>query len=137
MASKTTTGKSITKSETYQKLGEATGLSRKQVAAVFDSLTKIIEHNLGKKGPGVFALPGLAKLKVLQAPVSAAQDPCRPSRCAALSSFWRVRNNITLIVFWFNPVMTANSTSEWPSTSLSSIKVRACSGTLLSNLTTI
>jgi nucleoid DNA-binding protein len=76
MASKT--GKSITKSETFAKLSEATGLSRKQVASVFDELTKIIEHNLGKKGPGIFALPGLAKLKVVRKPAVPARKGINP-----------------------------------------------------------
>jgi nucleoid DNA-binding protein len=78
MASKANPGKSITKSETYQKLAEATGLSRKQVAAVFDELCKIIEHNLGKKGSGVFALPGLAKLKVVRKPATPARKGINP-----------------------------------------------------------
>jgi nucleoid DNA-binding protein len=78
MASKGTTGKSITKSETFAKLAEATGLSRKQVAAVFDELSKLIEHNLGKKGPGVFALPGLAKLKVVRKPATPARKGINP-----------------------------------------------------------
>jgi nucleoid DNA-binding protein len=77
MASKAP-GKSITKSETFAKLAEATGLSRKQVAAVFDELTKIISHNLGKKGPGVFALPGLAKLKVVHKPAVKARKGINP-----------------------------------------------------------
>ncbi len=78
MASKGATGKSITKSETFAKLAEATGLSRKQVASVFDELSKLIEHNLGKKGPGVFALPGLAKLKVVRKPAVPARKGINP-----------------------------------------------------------
>ncbi|OAI53686.1 DNA-binding protein [Planctomycetaceae bacterium SCGC AG-212-F19] len=55
--------KSITKSETFTQIASATGLSRKQVSTVFDELTKIIHHEVGKKGPGIFTLPGLAKIK--------------------------------------------------------------------------
>jgi nucleoid DNA-binding protein len=77
MASKAS-AKSITKSETFAKLAEATGLSRKQVAAVFGELTKLIEHNLGKKGPGIFALPGLAKLKVVRKPAKPAYKGINP-----------------------------------------------------------
>lgn len=55
--------KSITKSEAYQQIATATELSRKQVASVFDELGKLIKHEIGKKGSGVFTLTGLAKIK--------------------------------------------------------------------------
>jgi nucleoid DNA-binding protein len=71
-------GKPITKSETYQALVADTGLSRKQVAAVFESLGKLIQANLGKKGPGVFALPGLVKLKVIHKPATPARKGINP-----------------------------------------------------------
>jgi len=71
-------GRPITKSETYQALVADTGLSRKQVAAVFDSLGKLIQANLGKKGPGVFALPGLVKLKVVHKPATPARKGINP-----------------------------------------------------------
>lgn len=74
----TKAGKSITKSETYQALVGATGLSRKQVATVFDELGKLIHQNLGKKGPGVFALPGLVKLKVVHKPATPARKGINP-----------------------------------------------------------
>lgn len=74
----TKAGKSITKSETYQALAEATGLSRKQVAAVFDELVNLIHQNLGKKGSGVFALPGLVKLKVVHKPATPARKGINP-----------------------------------------------------------
>ena len=78
MASKVATKKSITKSETYHQLAEMTGLSRKQVAAVFDELANLISRNLGKKGPGVFALPGLVKLKVVHKPARPARKGINP-----------------------------------------------------------
>jgi nucleoid DNA-binding protein len=71
-------GKPITKSETFHALSEATGLTRKQVAAVFDELGKLIHNNLGKKGPGVFALPGLVKLKVVHKPARPARKGINP-----------------------------------------------------------
>jgi hypothetical protein len=55
--------KSRTKSETYQSLAESTGLSRKQIAAVLEGLANLVREDLGKKGPGVFTLPGLLKIK--------------------------------------------------------------------------
>jgi nucleoid DNA-binding protein len=62
--------KSITKSETFQQIAAATELSRKQVASVFDELTNIIKREVGKKGPGIFTLPGLAKIKVIHKPAT-------------------------------------------------------------------
>jgi nucleoid DNA-binding protein len=74
----TKAGKPITKSETYQALVADTGLTRKQVASVFESLGKLIHANLGKKGPGVFALPGLVKLKVIHKPATPARKGINP-----------------------------------------------------------
>ncbi len=57
--------KAMTKTELFNKIGEATGLTRKQVAAVFDSLSAIIseELNKGKKtDPKQFTIPGLCKV---------------------------------------------------------------------------
>ena len=66
--------KPATKSATYQKLADATSLSRKQVASFFDELSKLIKSELSKKGPGVFNVPGLLKIKrVEKAPTKARQ----------------------------------------------------------------
>ena len=68
--------KPATKSATYQKLAEATGLTRKQVTGFFDELTNLIKQELGKKGPGVFNLPGLIKIKRVEKKAT----PARPGR---------------------------------------------------------
>jgi len=65
-----TPGKPLTKSETYQQLATATGLTRKQVSQVFEELGTLIKGQLGKKGPGVFAVPGLLKLKRISKPAT-------------------------------------------------------------------
>ena|SRR5437660_11974363 len=57
------TAKAATKSAMLQSLADESGLSRKQVAAVFDALTNYIKGQVGKKGPGVVALAGLLKIK--------------------------------------------------------------------------
>ena len=57
------TKKPPTKSEIYAKIVDDTGLTRKDVAAVFDSLNGQIKKNLGGRGaPGMFTIPGLLKL---------------------------------------------------------------------------
>lgn len=67
-----------TKSEIYAHIAEETELSRKQVAAVFDSLSGLIEKNLKSRGPGVFSLPGLMKIKVIKKPATKARKGINP-----------------------------------------------------------
>jgi nucleoid DNA-binding protein len=62
--------KAATKSVMYQELAQRTGLSRKQIAGVFDELTGYIKNELGKKGPGLFVLPGLLKIKRVEKPAT-------------------------------------------------------------------
>ena len=62
--------KVATKSEILSNIAEATGLSRKQVASVFEALSGQIKAAVGKKGPGVFALPGLMKIMVIHKPAT-------------------------------------------------------------------
>jgi len=54
--------KAMTKAAIYQELATTTNLSKKQVSEVFDALTALIKKQLGKKGAGVFTVPGLLKL---------------------------------------------------------------------------
>ena len=70
--------KAMTKSALFQKIAENTNLSRKQVAEVFDALTTLVSQELGKKGPGVFTLPGLAKLKLVKKPATKARQGINP-----------------------------------------------------------
>ncbi len=62
--------KAATKSEIYGQLAEVAGLSKKQVASVFDAMSQVITKDLGKKGPGIFVVPGLLKLKVVRKPAT-------------------------------------------------------------------
>jgi nucleoid DNA-binding protein len=72
-------GKPVSKSVMYQTLAEATGLSRKQIASVFDELTNLIKRDVGKRGPGVFALPGLLKIKRVNKPATKARQGRNPA----------------------------------------------------------
>jgi nucleoid DNA-binding protein len=58
--------KSLTKSAVQQEVAKTTGLTRTQVGHVFDALSTLIKRELGKKGPGVFTVPGLLKLKLVR-----------------------------------------------------------------------
>jgi nucleoid DNA-binding protein len=66
--------KPATKTVTYQRLADATNMTKKQVATFFDALTNLIKTEVGKKGPGIFNVPGLLKIKrVEKAPTKARQ----------------------------------------------------------------
>jgi nucleoid DNA-binding protein len=54
--------KPMSKSALYAELAQTTGLSRKQVGSVFDATNELIKREMGKKGPGLFVLPGLIKI---------------------------------------------------------------------------
>ena len=73
-----TTAKAATKSEILAKIAESTELSRKQVSSVLDSLSEQIKAAVGKKGPGVFAVPGLMKIVVIQKPATKAHKGINP-----------------------------------------------------------
>ncbi len=70
--------KVLTKSEILASLAEATGLSRRDVASVFDALSGLIKTNVGKKGPGLFVVPGLMKIMVVQKPATKAHKGINP-----------------------------------------------------------
>ena len=61
------------KSEVFANIATATNLSKKDIAAVFDALTAEIGKALGKKGSGVFQIPGLAKIVRREIPSKPAQ----------------------------------------------------------------
>jgi nucleoid DNA-binding protein len=73
-----TKAKAATKSEIFQRMSQETGLTRKQIAAVFESLGKNIKQELGKKGPGIFTVPGLLKLKRIYKPATPARKGINP-----------------------------------------------------------
>lgn len=58
-----------TKSEIFSTIGDLNGLSRKQVAGVFETLASLIAADLSK-GAGTFAVPGLMKIIVKHKPAS-------------------------------------------------------------------
>ena len=65
-----------TKSDILATIAKDTGLSKKQVSAVFDSLNTVIKKSL--KSNGLFTLPGLAKMKVVKKPATKAREGVNP-----------------------------------------------------------
>ena len=74
----TASGKAPTKSEVLNNIATATELSRKQVSAVFDALSEEIKNAVGKKGAGLFVVPGLMKINVIQKPAVKARKGINP-----------------------------------------------------------
>ncbi|MEJ2059430.1 MAG: HU family DNA-binding protein [Gammaproteobacteria bacterium] len=70
--------KAPTKSEILAHISEETGLTRKEVTAVFDSLNGMIQKNLKPRGPGLFSVPGLMKIKVVKKPATRARKGINP-----------------------------------------------------------
>ena len=67
MAKKTAAAeKPRTKTEILTTLAEKAGLEKKEVEAVFKAMEELIAEDLGKKGPGVFTIPGLLKIKAVR-----------------------------------------------------------------------
>jgi nucleoid DNA-binding protein len=77
-ATPSATKKAPTKSEIYAKISEDTGLTKKQIAGVFDSLADACKKNLGSRGPGSFVLPGLCKMTVKKKPATKARPGISP-----------------------------------------------------------
>jgi nucleoid DNA-binding protein len=82
-AGTTPKAKAMSKSAIFQELAGRTGLAKKQIAQVFEELDKLIKEQLGKKGTGVFTLPGLAKFRrkhVAARPETERPDPRNPGQ---------------------------------------------------------
>ena len=58
-----TAGQPMTKSELMAGIAEDCDLTKKQVVAVFEALSKCIKKSLGRSGPGSFVIPGLLKIE--------------------------------------------------------------------------
>ena len=71
-----------TKSAIIASLSESTDLSKKQVTAVLDELSGLIERHLRKGAAGEFTLPGLMKIKAVKKPARKAKkgvpNPFKP-----------------------------------------------------------
>lgn len=78
MAKKQEYGKALSKTETLNTLAEKTNLSKKEVSSVIDALGETISEQLSKKGPGVFNIPGLMKVKVVRKPAVPARKGINP-----------------------------------------------------------
>lgn len=67
-----------TKAKLLAAISEDTGLTRKEVAGVFDSLSDFMHRHLKKRSAGVFTLPGLAKFSVTSKKATRARKGINP-----------------------------------------------------------
>ncbi|MDQ2070625.1 HU family DNA-binding protein [Natronospira bacteriovora] len=67
-----------TKAQLMSRIATDTGLTRKDVEAVFESLNAEIKRNVGRRGPGYFNLPGLLKIKTVKKPATKSRKGINP-----------------------------------------------------------
>ena len=67
-----------TKSEILGILAETTGLSKKDVSGVFNSMADLVSKDIGKKGCGLFTVPGLLKIRRISKPATKARKGINP-----------------------------------------------------------
>jgi nucleoid DNA-binding protein len=68
----------FTKTLLTKTLCEMTGLASKDVKNVMESLEQIIHEHMKSRGPQLFTLPGLAKIKVIRKPATKARKGINP-----------------------------------------------------------
>ena len=77
------------KGQTMTEIAEHTGLTRKRVAGVFETLGKLMEADLGKKGPGAFVVHGMMKVLVINKPATksrTAPNPFKPGEMMTIKA---------------------------------------------------
>ncbi|MFT4642112.1 MAG: nucleoid DNA-binding protein [Verrucomicrobiales bacterium] len=79
MAKKPTTiTDKFTKTQILDSIAETTELTRKQVGAVLDELTNVIDLHIKKRSVGEFVLPGLMKIATVKKPATKARKGINP-----------------------------------------------------------
>jgi nucleoid DNA-binding protein len=68
----------MTKSAMMGKIADDTGLAKKDVASVFDSLSTVINGHIKKGGAGTVTIPGLMKIKTVRKPATRARKGINP-----------------------------------------------------------
>jgi len=62
-----------TKTQLYMHIAEETGVARKDIVKVFESLSNVIEGHVKSRGAGEFKIPGLMKIKINKKPATKAR----------------------------------------------------------------
>lgn len=67
-----------TKTQILSHIADDTGLTRKEVSAVLDSLGGLIQKNIKPRSVGMFSLPGLLKIKIVKKKATKARKGINP-----------------------------------------------------------
>ena len=70
--------KAMTKSQILSYIAEENDLTRAQAAGAIESLEKLLKRELGRRGPGLFNLAGLLKIRVATKPATKARKGINP-----------------------------------------------------------
>jgi len=70
--------KPLTKTQIFGNISDDTGLTRKEVASVFESMAGLVKKEIGRRGPGTFTVPGLMKIVKTHKPRRAARKGINP-----------------------------------------------------------
>jgi nucleoid DNA-binding protein len=70
--------KPMTKSEIVSGIADATGLTKKDIGSVFETMAAQIKKSLGRSGAGAYTVPGLMKLVVQRKPATKAHPGINP-----------------------------------------------------------
>lgn len=68
----------MTKTQMMSTIAEQTGLTKKNVQSVFDSLTSIVNGHIKKGGAGTVTVPGMMKIKTVRKPATKARKGNNP-----------------------------------------------------------
>jgi nucleoid DNA-binding protein len=72
------TTKPPSKTEIYANIADQTGLSKRDVSAVFDALNDQIKKSLSRSGSKMFTIPGLCKIVVQHKPATKERKGINP-----------------------------------------------------------
>ncbi len=90
--------KPTTKAETFTYIADKTGLTKKDVSAVFDSMTTLIKRDIRRTGPGVYTVPGLMKIKVVRKPATKARKGVNPFTGEAMTFKAKPARNVVKVL---------------------------------------
>lgn len=78
MPAKKSTEAKFNKTQILEYISAGTGVSKKEVSAVLDSLAEVIQLHVNKKSVGEFVLPGLLKISTVKKPAVKARKGISP-----------------------------------------------------------
>jgi nucleoid DNA-binding protein len=68
----------LTKTNMIRTITDVTCVTKKDVVAVLECLTNVIEKHVKTGGPGIFVMPGLLKISVVKKPARSARKGVNP-----------------------------------------------------------